>query len=108
MLKHVKQLVINPFLAYRDNTVNIVDPVIRETVKEFAQLDGAFIIDKDGSIITSCAYLEAPTEGIDLQGFGTRHRSAAAVTKQTDSVAVVVSESGTIIVFKDARIVMKL
>ncbi|MEK6903190.1 MAG: diadenylate cyclase [Nanoarchaeota archaeon] len=109
LMKYVKQLVINPFLGYHEHNVNISDPVIRETVKEFAQLDGSFILDSDGTIITSCAYVDVSTDGIEhLQGFGTRHRTAAAMTKQTDCLAVVVSSSGSIRVFKDGHIVMKL
>src|SRR3989344_8204416 len=40
ILKYTKQLIINPFTAYQDNAKNILDPMLRETVKEFAQLDG--------------------------------------------------------------------
>ncbi len=108
VMKYVKQLVLNPFLGYMESKIKITDPTIRETVKEFAQLDGVYIIDTDGSIITSCAYLDVPTDGIDLPGFGTKHLNCAAITKQTDSVSVVVSSTGTIRVFKDGKIVMKI
>ncbi len=108
VLKYVKQLVLNPFLGYMESKIKITDPTIRETVKEFAQLDGVYILDNDGSIITSCAYLDVPTEGIDLPGFGTKHLNCAAITKHTDSIAVVVSSTGTIRVFKDGKVMMKI
>src|SRR3989344_5793554 len=108
ILKYVKQLVLNPFLGHMESKIKISDPTIRETVKEFAQLDGVYILDTDGSIITSCAYLDVPTDGIELPGLGTKHLNCAAITKHTDSVAVVVSSTGTIRVFKDAKIVMKI
>ncbi|MBI1972623.1 DNA integrity scanning protein DisA nucleotide-binding domain protein [Candidatus Woesearchaeota archaeon] len=108
ILKYVKQLVLNPFLGYMESKIKVTDPTIRETIKEFAQLDGVFVLDTDGSIITSCAYLDVPTDGIELQGFGTKHLNCAAITKQTDSIAVVVSSTGTIRIFKEGKIVMKL
>lgn len=108
LLKYVKQLVLNPFLGYLESKIKISDPTIRETVKEFAQLDGVYILDNDGSIITSCAYLDVPTEGIDLPGLGTKHLNCAAITKHLDSIAVVVSSTGTIRIFKDGKIIMKL
>lgn len=56
LLKFVKQLVLNPFVGYTERKLQITDPELRETVKEFAQIDGVFIIDTDGSIVTSGAY----------------------------------------------------
>lgn len=108
ILKYVKQLVLNPFLGYMESKIKISDPTIRETVKEFAQLDGVYVLDNDGSIVTSCAYLDVPTEGIDLPGLGTKHLNSAAITKVTDAIAVVVSASGTVRVFKDGKIMMKI
>lgn len=108
IMKYVKQLVLNPFLGYMESKIKVTDPTVRETIKEFSQLDGVFIVDTDGAIITSCAYLDVPTDGVDLQGFGTKHLNCAAITKQTDSISVVLSSTGTIRVFKDGKIVMKL
>ncbi len=108
VMKYVKQLVLNPFLGYMESKIKISDPTIRETVKEFAQLDGVYILDNDGSIITSCAYLDVPTEGIDLPGFGTKHLNCAAITKHIDSIAVVVSSTGTIRVFKGGKVMLKI
>ena len=36
---------------------------MRETVKELAQLDGAFVVSSDGVILSAARYLEAPAEG---------------------------------------------
>ena len=107
--KHLRQLIINPFSGLSEK-IKITDPDIRETIKEFAQLDGVFVINKDGTIISTGAYINISDEGIDLPpGFGTRHRACAAITKQTDSLAIVVSESGGVVrVFKNGRIVMRV
>ena len=111
LLKHTKQMIFNPFAGYPEEQRKIQDPSLKETVKEFSQLDGAFIIDKEGTILTAGAYITAKDDGIELpQGLGTRHRSCAALTKQEDDViAIVVSESGGIIrIFKKGKIVTKL
>lgn len=108
--KYIRQLIINPFAGYSDQSRKITDPLIRETIKEFAQLDGAFVIDNSGTIITTGAYIDIESKETDLPpGFGTRHRNCAALTKETNSIAVVVSESGGVVrVFKEGRIIMKL
>ena len=107
IMQFVKQLVINPFAGNEEKS--ILDPTIRETIKEFSQLDGVFIIDERGTIVSAGAYLDVDTFGIDFKGMGTRHRSCAALTKNTGCIAVVVSESGGLVkVFKNGSIIMKL
>ena len=58
--KYLRQLIINPF--YNTETkIKITDPDIKETIKEFAQLDGVFIIDNEGHIISSGTYIDIDT-----------------------------------------------
>ncbi len=110
--KYTKQMILNPFSGYPDRVFKITDVEMKETVKNFAQLDGLFIINKEGLLISAGTYLSVDTdipEVKKLRGFGTRHRCAAAITKHTNSIAVVVSESGgKVRVFKRGRIVMTL
>ncbi len=112
MSKYAKQLIINPFQNYPPEMRQITDPDLKETIKGFAQLDGAFFIDQNGIMLSAGTQINldisaANIEG--LEGFGTRHRYSAAITKMTNSIAIVVSESGgTVRVFKEGRIVMKL
>ncbi|MAG20447.1 hypothetical protein CL618_03375 [archaeon] len=109
ILRYTKQLIINPFAGYEDEKKNILDPDIKETIKEFAQLDGIFVVNEKGVIARAGAYIDVDTFGIELKGLGGRHRSCAAITKKTGSIAVVVSESGGLVrVLKDGKIVMKL
>ena len=106
--KYLRQLIINPF-NNMDEKIKITDLSIKETIKEFSQLDGVFIIDEEGHIISAGTYLDINTE-IDLPGgFGTKHRACAAITKETESVAIVVSESGgKVRILKDGRIAVKV
>ncbi len=110
ILKYIRQLIINPFAGCTEEQRKITDPEIKETVKEFAQLDGVFIIDEKGTIVTAGAYLDIDTNSIDdLKGLGTKHRCSAALTKATNAIAIVVSESGGVVrIFKDGKIIMKL
>jgi transitional endoplasmic reticulum ATPase len=108
VLARSKQLVLNPFEGHSHEKRLVTNPDIWENIKEFAQLDGAFVISDDGFIECTGRYLtaEAPTE---LPcGFGTRHSSVAAMTAVTNAIGVVVSESGGIRAIKKGRIEAKI
>jgi len=109
LTKYMKQLIINPFYNY-ETKQKITDPDIKETIKEFAQLDGAFILDTEGQIISSGTYIDIDTSEVKLAtGFGTKHRACAAITKQTNAIAVTISSSGgKVRVFKKGKIIMKI
>ncbi len=110
MLKYTKQMIINPFMGLQEVDRNIADPKLKETIKEFAQLDGSFIIDEKGVIVSAGTYLDVDAEGIDLpNGLGTRHRACAAISSKTDALAIVVSQSGgKVRIFKKGRIVLSI
>ena len=112
ILQHCKQLIINPFASCPAEQRCITDPNLRETVKGFAQLDGVFVIHQDGTIMTAGTHININIDELDLsslQGFGTRHRYSAALTKITDAIAIVVSESGgTVRIFKNGKMIMRL
>lgn len=105
VLEHSRALVINPFEGHPASQRNILQDSNWETAKEFSRLDGAFVVRSDGVIEAAGRYLETD-RGIDLpSGLGGRHLAAASITKKTNSVAVTVSTSGVIRVFRDGRIV---
>ncbi|MDA3950733.1 MAG: diadenylate cyclase [Spirochaeta sp.] len=88
------QLIVNPFLGYADEARNILDPSLEETIKEFSKIDGAFIIDVDGTVVSAGTYLAvSPGELAHQYGEGARHASARAITAVTNAVSVAVSES---------------
>ncbi|MBI4438433.1 DNA integrity scanning protein DisA nucleotide-binding domain protein [Candidatus Woesearchaeota archaeon] len=113
LMKYSKPLLkMNPFAGLVEESRKVTDPEIKETVKNLAQLDGVFLIDEKGTILTAGTYINIDQNNLELpglQGFGTRHRCTAALTKLTGAIGVVVSASGgTVRIFKDGRIVMKL
>ncbi len=106
VLRLSRPLILDPLFGHPEELKHISSPDIRETVKELAQLDGAFVIDDRGVVVSAARYLEASGEGVDLPlGLGTRHFAAAAMSKQTNAVAVVVSTSSVVRVFDDGEIV---
>ncbi len=101
-----RQMIINPFKGYDEDARNILDHSLRETIKEFSALDGAFIIRGDGVLLTAGRHLSAAFEGKDFpKGLGSRHIAAAGITSVTNAIAFVVSEStGTVRIFKNGKI----
>ncbi len=110
VLRHAKQLVLNPFHGYSKTLRSLLDPSLGETIKEFAQLDGAFVVRADGMVLSAGTYLVPRSSKAKIpSGLGTRHQSAAAITSHTEAMAIVVSQStGTVTVFRHGRIVLKL
>lgn len=107
--EYTQQLTINPFRGYSENERNILDPSLEETIKEFSHLDGAFVISRKGIIQSAGTYLSPPAEiRVDLvSGLGTRHRVAAAMTKATKAVALVLSQStGKVTVYRGGKEVL--
>jgi DNA integrity scanning protein DisA with diadenylate cyclase activity len=108
VLAHSQQLVINPFHGYAETELNILDPKLEETIKEFSAIDGAFIVRGDGVVLAAGRYL-APHNKLEErlpQGLGTRHEAAASITAITRAVSLCVSQStGTVSIFKDGRLI---
>lgn len=97
VLEQAEQMILNPFKGYSDAERNILDDAMRETVKEFSSLDGAFIIRGDGVIETAGARLKTGISKGLPSGLGARHAAAAAITASTRAIAITVSESdGTV------------
>lgn len=108
-LKHSRCLILDPLWHHPVEQKRIDDPNLRETVKELAQLDGAFIVADDGITLSACRYLDASSEGIELPlGLGSRHMAAASITKQTNAIAVVVSESAVVRVFDGGELIAEI
>lgn len=102
-------LILDPLQGHPKEQKHLDEPNMWETVKELAQLDGAFIISDDGIVLSAARYINASAKGIDLPlGLGSRHVAAASITKHTNAVAVVVSESSVVRVLDDGEIVSEI
>ncbi len=105
-----RQLILNPFQGYKNEERNITDPEIKDNIKEFAQLDGIFVISGNGVVEAAGRYITMDTGLAKIpRGLGTRHSSVAAMTSATRSIGIVVSQSGGVIrIFKDGKIAAAL
>ncbi|MFP5212761.1 MAG: DNA integrity scanning protein DisA nucleotide-binding domain protein [Acidobacteriota bacterium] len=109
VMRHSRSLILDPLYGHPDPLKRISDPDTRETIKELAQLDGAFVVTDEGIVLSACRYIDAFSEGINLPlGLGSRHMAAASISKQTTAVAVVVSESSVVRVFDDGGLVSEI
>jgi DNA integrity scanning protein DisA with diadenylate cyclase activity len=106
VLRHSRPAVLNPFEGHPEKDRNILDDALWETAKEFAQIDGAFVVRGDGVVLAAGRYVD--TQGpLEVQsGLGGRHLAASSITRASRAIAIVVSSSGTIRVFKDGRAMM--
>ncbi len=102
-----RPLSYNPF---EKSHVHVGDPIVNVMLKEFSRLDGAFVISDAGKIVSAYRYLEPSAEGVDIpKGLGTRHMAAAAISRDSNAVAIVLSESdGLVRAFKGGELVLEL
>jgi len=110
VLARARTIGFDPMRGYKRKDRNIKDARVREALKEIAQLDGAIVVHRDGTVEAACQMLDAPKEGLSLpKGLGTRHWSAAAITRVTTAVAAAVSEStGTVRLFQNGEMVLRI
>jgi PKD repeat protein len=110
VLTHSKQFVLNPFYGHKEEERRITDVGIRENIKEFAQLDGAFIITDTGIVEAAGRYITLDMSQVNIPGgLGSRHSSIAGITLATRSIGIVVSQSGgRISIFRDGQIVLTI
>jgi diadenylate cyclase len=102
-----RPLSYNPF---EKSHVHVGDAIVSVMVKEFTRLDGAFVISDSGKIVSAYRYLEPAAEGVDIpKGLGARHMAAGAITRDTNAIAIVLSESdGMVRAFKAGTILLEV
>jgi diadenylate cyclase len=102
VLRRSRCLILDPLAGHPPARRHIEDPDVRETVKELAQLDGGFIIDGTGTVLSACRYFESTlSRNQQPLGLGTRHLAAASISAATGAIAVVVSESSIVRIYAD-------
>ncbi len=110
VLEKSRQMTINPFQGLSESERNVLDPKIRDAIKNFSVLDGAFVIREDGVVLAAGRYLSPPSGELKVPlGLGARHAAAAGITASTGALSLVVSQtSGAVRLFKEGQIVLEL
>lgn len=100
----------DPVKGYTRADRNLSVARTKEAIKEIAQLDGAFIVAADGTVEAAGRYIQtAPVDLTMTSGLGARHWAAAAISKNTKAISVVVSESsGTVRIFQNGQCVLRI
>jgi diadenylate cyclase len=111
VMEKSRQLTLNPFQGYSEDEKNIMNPDVRHALHAFAVLDGAFIVREDGVVVAAGRYLNFDEEkDVDVPlGLGARHMAAAGISRDTEAIAIVVSQtSGSVRVFKRGKVALEL
>ena len=110
VMQYCEQIILNPFRGYPESERNVLDDNMKETIKNFAALDGAFIIKGNGTILSAGTYLK----GVKIvdnfpHGLGARHAAAAGITAVTKSIAITISEStGTVRIWRKGEMITEI
>jgi DNA integrity scanning protein DisA with diadenylate cyclase activity len=104
VLERSRPLLLDPLYGHASDLLDVRRPEFRETVKELAQLDGAFVVNGLGTFVSAARYVAVDQSTELLPGLGTRHAAAASITKGTRAVAIVVSQSSIVRVYAEGEI----
>ena len=111
VMEKSRQLTLNPFQGYSEDEKNIMNPDVRHALHAFSVLDGAFIVREDGTVVAAGRYLNFDEEK-ELEvplGLGARHMAAAGISRDTEAIAIVVSQtSGSVRVFRRGKAALEL
>ncbi|MDR3109132.1 MAG: diadenylate cyclase [Planctomycetaceae bacterium] len=110
VLAQSKPAGFDPVRGYPRSERSLRDAKVREGIKEVAQLDGAFVVSADGTVVAACRILETSGAQITLsKGLGSRHWAAAAISRTTSAIAIAVSQSsGTVRVFQNGECALRV
>lgn len=106
VLERSRPLLLDPLYGHPSEVLSIDLPDLRETIKELAQLDGAFLVSDDGTFVSAGRFIDVDLGAPNafLPGLGTRHAAAASISNATGAVAVVVSQSSVVRVYASGEV----
>ncbi len=106
VLAKSRSLILDPLSGHPESVRHVSNPSLQGTIKELAQLDGGFVVSRDGVFLSACRYLDAVAAPVDVPlGLGSRHLAAANMSAVTKAVGVVVSESSVVRLFCHGKLV---
>ncbi len=107
VMRHSRPRIINPFQGHPEKGREIWTMSNWNTIKAYAQMDGATLIDDKGVARAAGRYMSYTWDVYLAGGLGGRHIAAASITKMTTAIAVVISSTSVIRVFKDGTEIYK-
>jgi diadenylate cyclase len=109
VLARSKPLILDPLLGHPEASRHVTNLNLRGTIKELAQLDGGFVVSREGFVLSACRYLDAVAPQVDVPlGLGSRHIAAANMSGVTNAVGIVVSESSVVRLFCHGQLVAEI
>src|ERR1700679_3773028 len=106
VLARSRALILDPLFGHPESSRHITNLNLRGTIKELAQLDGGFVVSRDGIVLSASRYLDAVAAQVDVPlGLGSRHIAAANMSAVTNAVGIVVSESSVVRLFCHGQLV---
>jgi diadenylate cyclase len=106
VLARSRPLILDPLLGHPEASRHLTNLNLRGTIKELAQLDGGFVVSREGFFLSACRYLDAVAAQVNVPlGLGSRHIAAANMSAVTNAVGVVVSESSVVRLFCHGQLV---
>jgi len=105
-----RPLILDPLAGHPEQVRHMADPNLRGTIKELAQLDGAFVVSSSGVFVAACRYLNSTgASGVEVPlGLGSRHLAAAGISTLTKAIGLVVSESSVVRMFCHGAMVAEI
>ena len=105
VLARSRPLLLDPLYGHPTELLHVGRPDLRETVKELAQLDGGFVVGDDGTFVSAGRYVDVDLAGTNfIPGLGTRHAAGASISRETEAIAVVVSQSSVVRVYAGGEV----
>ena len=106
VLARSRPLILDPLSGHPEALRHLTNLNLRGTIKELAQLDGGFVVSREGVVLSACRYLDAVATQVNVPlGLGSRHIAAANMSAVTNAVGIVVSESSVVRLFCHGQLV---
>jgi diadenylate cyclase len=110
VLTRSRPLLLDPLYGHAPELLHVSRPEFRETVKELAQLDGAFLVRSDGTFVSAGRFIDVDVsnESNFIAGLGSRHAAGASISRSSGAISVVVSQSSIVRVFARGELLAEI
>src|ERR1700751_6414150 len=84
VLARSRPLILDPLSGHPEALRHVTNLNLRGTIKELAQLDGGFVVSREGVFLSASRYLDAVATQVNVPlGLGSRHIAAANMSAVT-------------------------